>query len=97
MNLVVKNFQFPPAIPDTDAIGIVINKMIWDFTDEDTAGTFEGNFHAKFIGVPQSYAEVHCVLQGTGDFERQKLRLSFEGDLGLPTTFEWEGFLIIPK
>jgi hypothetical protein len=93
MNLVIKDFQFPPVIPDEDATGVVINKMIWDFTSEDITGTFEGNFHAKFIGVPQLYVELHCVLQGTGDFKGQTLRLSYEG----APPYEWVGFLILPK
>ena len=82
---------FTQEPPDPDAEGLIHLKMKWTFTGEGTTGTFEGQMQRKGIGVPViSYMEAHMVLQGTGDFEGQTLRLSHAG----PPPMHWEGFLI---
>jgi hypothetical protein len=69
---------------------IITSKAVLTFT----GGTFEGVTQRKIIGWPvPSYFEDHMVLQGTGDFEGQTLKLSYEG--GPPPVAE--GCLIIPK
>ena len=82
---------FTQEPPDPDAEGLIHLKMVWTFTGEGTTGTFEGQMQRKGIGVPIiSYIEAHMVLQGTGDFKGQTLRLSHAG----PPPLNWEGFLL---
>ncbi|TRO52722.1 hypothetical protein E2P63_03140 [Candidatus Bathyarchaeota archaeon] len=91
--------DFPNFNPE--ATNIVRGQMVLTFTDAgtgipDTTGTFEGMNHVKSIGlppIPPLYVEYHMVLQGTGDFEGQTLKLSYAG--APPVVFE--GTLIIPK
>ena len=89
----VKFSQFPP---DPNAEAVIRAKAVWAFTGEGTTGTFEGVSHSKWIGFPtpfMSYISYHMVLQGTGDFEGQTLKLSCEG--APPPVLE--GYLVIPK
>ena len=81
----------PPGTPDPEAFGIIHLKMKWTFTGEGTTGTFEGQMQRKTTGVPLTHLEAHMVLQGTGDFEGQTLRLSAEGPA---PPMNWEGFLL---
>jgi hypothetical protein len=80
--------------PNPEATNVVRGKMVLTFT----GGTFEGTTHIKSKGLPPLppfgiYTEYHMVLQGTGDFEGQTLKLSYAG--APPPVFE--GCLIIPK
>ena len=71
---------------------VIMGKVVWTFAD----GTFEGTLHRKIIGFPPSGSSIfidHMVLQGTGDFKGQTLKLSKEGT---PAVIA-EGYLIIPK
>jgi hypothetical protein len=63
-------------------------------------GTFVGIRHFKAIGFPppvMSYMESHMVLQGTGVFKGQTLKLSFEGDPPIPAPIVFDGYIIMPK
>ena len=80
--------------PDPEATNVVRGKIVFTFP----GGTFEGMTHVKSKGLPPFppfglYVEYHMVLQGTGDFEGQTLKLSYEG--APPPVYE--GCLIIPK
>ena len=80
--------------PDPEATNVVRGNVVYTFP----GGTFEGMTHAKSKGLPPIplpgfYVEYHMVLQGTGDFEGQTLKLSYAG--AQPPVFE--GCLIIPK
>ncbi|MEJ2244229.1 MAG: hypothetical protein P8X87_06870 [Candidatus Bathyarchaeota archaeon] len=85
----------PPAT-DPDAKVAIRGKVVWTFSGEGTTGTFEGVLHQYYIGYPpvygvfSSYQYTRMVLQGTGDFRGQTLKLSWEG----PTP---DGYLIMPK
>jgi hypothetical protein len=70
---------------------LIASKLVWTFTGEGTTGTFEGVDQRKIIGG--SYFEDYLVLHGTGDFQGQTLKLSYEG---APPVID-EGVLIIPK
>jgi len=70
---------------------VIRGKLVWTFTGEGTTGTFEGIVQRLIIGG--SYFEDNVVLQGTGDFKGQTLKLSYEGT---PPVIQ-EGYLIIPK
>ena len=75
---------------------VISGKVTLTFTGKGTAGTFEGVNHRKITGYPisvDSIFEDHMVLQGTGDFKGQTLKLSYEGN---PPVID-EGYLIIPK
>jgi hypothetical protein len=86
---------------------VVVNirgKIVWTFTDEgtgvpDTTGTFEGIIQRKITGFPPDpptvipYFEDNLVLHGTGNFQGQTLKLTFEG---YPPVIQ-EGCLIMPK
>jgi hypothetical protein len=68
---------------------VIMGKMVWTFT----GGTFEGIIQRLIIGWPVPlYFEDHMVLQGTGDFKEQTLKLSYEG---APPPVA-EGYLVIP-
>ena len=70
---------------------LIAGKLVWTFTGDDTTGTFKGIVQRKITGG--SYFEDNVVLQGTGDFQGQTLKLSYEGT---PPVIQ-EGYLIIPK
>jgi hypothetical protein len=82
---------------------VVVNirgKVVWTFTGTGTTGTFVGLVQRKIIGFPPDpptvipYFEDNVVLHGTGDFQGQTLKLTFEG---YPPVIQ-EGYLIIiPK
>jgi hypothetical protein len=76
-----------------DPVELVIRaKVVLTFT----GGTFEGVLQRKIIGYPPSGSSIfidHMVLQGTGDFKGQTLKLSYEGT---PPVIS-EGYLIISK
>ena len=85
--------------PDPEGTNIIVGKVILTCTNEDITGTFEGVSHTKSIGLPPvppfgSYVETHTVLQGTGDFKGQTLRVSYAGPPPAPGL---EGYLTIPK
>jgi hypothetical protein len=82
--------------PDPEGSNIVRSKVVLTCTDAGKTGTFEGVLHTKTIGLPPptaSYVETQMILLGTGDFQGQTLKLSYEG---APPT-DMEGTLIIPK
>jgi hypothetical protein len=71
-------------------------RIVLSFTGEGTTGTFEGTGHTKAIGFPPqvcSYMAVTMVFHGTGDFQGQTLKLSFEGAPPLAL----EGSILMPK
>ena len=81
---------------------VVVNirgKVVWTFTGEGTTGTFVGLVQRKITGFPPSpptvipYFEDNVVLHGTGDFQGQTLKLTFEG---YPPVIH-EGYIIMPK
>ena len=75
---------------------LIASKVVLTFTGEGTTGTFEGVIQRKIIGFPptgSSYFEDHMVLHGTGDFQGQTLKLSYEGTPPVNN----EGYLILPK
>jgi hypothetical protein len=81
---------------------VVVNirgKVVWTFTGTGTTGTFVGIIQRKITGFPPDpptvipYFEDNVVLRGTGDFQGQTLKLTFEG---YPPVIQ-EGCLIIPK
>ena len=81
---------------------VVVNirgKVVWTFTGEGTTGTFVGLVQRNIIGFPPApptvipYFEDNVVLRGTGDFQGQTLKLTFEG---YPPVVQ-EGYIIIPK
>jgi hypothetical protein len=79
-----------------DPVVVVLRgKMVWTFD----GGTFEGVIQRKIIGFPPDpptiipYFEDHLILRGTGDFQGQTLKLSYEG---YPPVIA-EGYIIIPK
>jgi hypothetical protein len=81
---------------------VVVNirgKVVWTFTGTGTTGTFVGLVQRKITGFPPDpptvipYFEDNVVLRGTGDFQGQTLKLTFEG---YPPVIQ-EGCLIIPK
>jgi hypothetical protein len=82
--------------PDLEGSNVVRSMVVLTCTDEGITGTFEGVLHTKTIGLPPptaSYVETQMILLGTGDFQGQTLKLSYEG---APPT-DMEGTLIIPK
>lgn len=86
----------PPPGPWLNGESMMVGHEIWTFTGEGTTGTFEGVRHEEIIGWPQpfiSYFESSMLLYGTGDFQGQTLKLSFEG--APPPIFE--GCLLIPN
>ena len=83
-------------LPDPDATGLLRGHVVWTFVGEGTTGTFEGTRHTKFVGFPRPFIsniEIRYVLQGTGDFSGQTLKLAYEG----PTPPVFEGTLLIPN
>ena len=91
----VKLGHSPPG-PFLEAESMYSGKVELSFT----GGTFVGIRHFKAIGYPPpvtSYMESHMVLQGTGVFKGQTLKVSFEGDPPLPGPITFEGYLITPK
>ena len=75
---------------------VIRGKVTLTFTGEGTTGTFKGVIQRKIIGYPptgDSIFEDHMVLQGTGNFKGQTLKLSYEGTLPVID----EGYLIIRK
>jgi hypothetical protein len=71
-------------------------RIVLSFTGEGTTGTFEGTGHTKAIGFGPpvcSYMQVTMVFHGTGDFQGQTLKLSYEGAPPLAL----EGSLLMPK
>jgi len=65
---------------DPEARNVIRTKLVFTFT----GGTFEGVGHIKSIGLPpfpqfESYAEYRYILQGTGEFKGQTLKLSYAG------------------
>ena len=83
-------FEHPEPGPWLEAKSVWHLNMVWTFTGTGTTGTFEGQMQRKAIGMPPLYIEAHMVLQGTGDFKGQTLRLSYAG----PPPLNWEGFLL---
>ena len=76
---------------DPDVLNIR-GKLVWTFT----GGTFEGVVQRKITGLPisgSSYFKDNAVLRGTGDFQGQTLKLTFEG---YPPVIQ-AGYIIIPK
>ena len=79
--------NYPDQDPEAELI--ITSKVVLTFT----GGTFEGVGQRRITGWPvPSYFEDHMVLQGTGDFKGQTLKLSYEG----PPPPVAEGYLIIP-
>jgi hypothetical protein len=61
---------------------------IWTF---EGIGGFEGNLEMKLSAI-DGYYSIHGVLFGFGDFEGQKLMLSYEGP---PVGAVWTGYCLI--
>ncbi len=83
--------------PDPEADFQTSGIVVLTFTGEGTTGTFEGMTHQEMIGYPTSvasYVSSHMVLQGTGDFKGQTLKIEQEGN---PKTAISVGYIIIPK
>ena len=79
--------DFPASDPEGELI--ISGKVVLTFTGVGTTGTFKGTIIRKIVGLPpsgSSIVEDRMVLQGTGDFKGQTLKLSNS-----------EGYLIIPK
>jgi hypothetical protein len=71
-------------------------RIVLSFTGKGTTGTFEGTGHTKAIGFGPpvcSYMQVIMVFHGTGDFQGQTLKVSFEG----APPMVLEGSLLMPK
>jgi hypothetical protein len=69
---------------------MVINSRglaVWTF---DGIGGFEGNLEMKLSAIDGWYS-MHCVLFGFGDFEGQKLMLSYDGP---PVGAVWTGYCL---
>ena len=86
---------------------LIMGQIVLTFTDESTGiegttGTFEGVTHRMIIGwdagptLTSTFID-QAVLHGTGDFQGWTLKLTYEGQPGLPPLFADEGYAIIPK
>ena len=74
---------------------VIMSKLTLTFGDD----TFEGVVQRSIAGnpmLPTSPIEDHVVLQGTGDFKGQTLKLSYAGIPAVDPLIA-EGYIIIPK
>lgn len=76
---------------ETDTANIYYGKVIWTYPE----GTFEGKIAIELRKVSEGalaweMTVLYCVLRGTGDFEGQKVVLSYEGPF---IGAEWKGIL----
>ena len=83
-------------LPNPEGEALIRGKVLLTSIGEGTTGTFEGMIHKRMKGLPapvSTYLYSRTVLHGTGDFQGQTLKLSFEG--APPEALA--GYIIIPK
>jgi len=69
------------------AVVNIRTEAVWTFVG---IGGFEGNLKMKLSAIDGWYS-IHCVLFGFGDFEGQKLMLSYDGP---PVGAVWTGYCL---
>ena len=80
---------------DPEAVMRIYERSEMTFTGEGTTGTFEGvGYYEWRWDVPPIYFKFRLLLYGTGDFEGQILKLSYDGG---PPPFPIPGYLLVPK
>ncbi len=65
--------------------------MTWTLDD----GTFVGNLNGKAV-TPQTFEDLHGVLQGTGDYKGWTIILQGDKPTPGPTPFYWKGTIVVP-